>query len=118
LRCLRRMAALGVSILAGTDAGVAWTPFDLLPSELESLVSEVGLTPMQAIQGATGNAARVLGIDDSVGTLTAGRFADLIAMEGDPSVRIGDVRGVRTVMKGGKVVAQNGIVLDPAATAP
>jgi imidazolonepropionase-like amidohydrolase len=117
LRCLRRMAALGVTILAGTDAGVAWTPFDSLPSELESLVSEAGLTPMQAIQSATGTAARVLGIDGSVGTLEIGRVADLIAVEGDPSARIDDIRSVRMVMKEGVVVAQNGLVLDPPATA-
>jgi len=114
LRCLRRMTELGVSILAGTDAGVAWTPFDSLPAEMESLVSEVGLTPMQAIRAATGEAARVLGIDGSIGALTAGKVADLVAVEGDPSVRIGDIRFVRTVVKQGQVVAQNGVVLDPA----
>jgi imidazolonepropionase-like amidohydrolase len=105
LRCLRRMVELGVPILAGTDAGVAWTPFDSLPLELESLVSEVGLAPMQAIESATGEAARVLGIDDYVGTLVPGRLADLIAVEGDPSVRISDLRAVRMVMKEGKTMA-------------
>jgi imidazolonepropionase-like amidohydrolase len=116
LSCLRRMAALGVTILAGTDAGVAWTPFDSLPGELEALVSEVGLTPMQAIQAATGNAATVLGLDSSIGTLAPGKVADLIAVEGDPSVRISDIRSVRTVIKEGQLVAQNGVVLDPAPT--
>ena len=113
LRCLRRMAELGVTILAGTDAGVAWTPFDSLPLELELLVSEVGLAPIQAIQSATGDAARVLGIGGSVGTLVPGRVADMIAVEGDPSVRIGDLRSVRMVMQEGKTAAQNGVALDP-----
>lgn len=113
LGCLRKMTALGVSILAGTDAGVAWTPFDSLPDELEALVSDVGLTPMQAIQAATGNAARVLGLDRRLGTLVAGRVADLIAVEGDPSVSISDIRAARTVMKAGVVVARNGVVLEP-----
>jgi imidazolonepropionase-like amidohydrolase len=114
--CLRRMVALGVPIIAGTDAGVAWTPFNCLPDELELLVSEVGLTPMQAIQAATGLAARILGLDQRLGTLTPGRAADLIAVSGNPSVNIGDVRAVGTVIKAGEVVAQNGVVLDPVAT--
>jgi imidazolonepropionase-like amidohydrolase len=117
LGCLRRMATLGVTILAGTDAGVAWTSFESLPAELELLVSEVGVTPMQAIQAATSNAARVLGIDGSVGTVEAGRIADLIAVEGDPSMRVDDIRSVRMVMKEGRVVAQNGLVMDSRVTA-
>jgi imidazolonepropionase-like amidohydrolase len=113
LGCLRRMAALGVSIVAGTDAGVAWTPFNSLPGELESLVSEVGFTPMQAIQAATGGAARALGLDGVLGALVPGTLADLVAVDGDPSVRIDDVRSVRRVIKGGKTVVENGVVLDP-----
>ena len=70
---------------------------------------------MRAIQAATGTAARVLGLDDSFGTVAAGKVADLIAVDGDPSVRIGDIRSVRMVMKGGQVVARNGAVLDPSA---
>src|SRR5438309_2822869 len=113
LRCLRRMAALGVPIVAGTDAGVAWTPFNSLPGELESLVSEVGFTPMQAIQAATGSAARTLGLDGVLGALVPGRTADLIAVDGDPSIRIDDIRSVRMVVKGGKIVVENAVVLDP-----
>jgi imidazolonepropionase-like amidohydrolase len=111
LQCMRRMAALGVPIAAGTDAGVALAPFDSLLGELELLVSEVGLTPVDAIHAATGSAARSLGIGASVGTLVTGRAADLIAVDGDPSMRIEDLRSVRMVMKAGRAVAENGVVL-------
>lgn len=109
--CMRRMAQLGVPFVAGTDAGVSLTPFDSLPSELEIYVSEVGLSPIQAIQAATGTAARVLGLDSTLGTLLPGRAADLVAVEGDPSVRIQDVRNVRMVIKGGRIVVRDGVVL-------
>jgi imidazolonepropionase-like amidohydrolase len=112
LSCMQRSVALGVPIVAGTDAGVSLTPFDSLPDELALYVGQLGLTPMQAIQAATANAARALGVDDTLGTLVPGRAADLLAVDGDPSVRIEDLRSVRLVMKGGRTVVQNGVVLD------
>jgi imidazolonepropionase-like amidohydrolase len=111
LDCMRRMVTLGVPIVAGTDAGVSLVPFDSLAGELEIYVADLGLTPIQAIQAATGTAARVLGLGGTLGTLEPGRAADLVAVEGDPSVRISDVRSVRTVIKGGRTVVENAIVL-------
>jgi imidazolonepropionase-like amidohydrolase len=111
LACMRRMAALGVPFAAGTDAGVSLTPFDSLHNELAILASELGFTPLQAIAAATGVAAASLGIDASVGTLQVGRAADLLAVDGDPSTRIEDLRNVRRVLKGGRTVVQDGIVL-------
>ena len=111
LACMRRMAALGVTFAAGTDAGVSLTPFDSLPSELAILVSELGFTPLQAIAAATGVAATSLGVGASVGTLQVGRLADLLAVDGDPSTHIEDLRNVRRVLKGGRTVVQNGVVL-------
>lgn len=118
LSCLRRMVTLGVPFVGATDAGVAWTPFDSLPGELELLVSEVGLTPLQAITAATGTAARILGLSATLGTLTAGRTADLVAVEGDPSVRIEDLRAVHTVIKGGKLVVENGAFVSQRTSLP
>jgi imidazolonepropionase-like amidohydrolase len=116
VKCLQRMLSLGVPFVAGTDAGVAWTPFDSLAYELEMFVTEVGMTPLQAIHSATGAAARTLGLDGSVGTLAVGREADLIVVGGDPSLRIGDLRDVQLVMKSGAVVARNGQVLEVSAS--
>jgi imidazolonepropionase-like amidohydrolase len=108
---VRRIRELGVRVVAGTDAGVSLTPFDSLPRELEILVSEVGLSPLEAIQAATGDAARAIGIADTVGTLQPGQTADLIAVDGDPSVRIVDLRAVRRVIRGGRTVVSDGAFL-------
>jgi imidazolonepropionase-like amidohydrolase len=111
LACMRQMAALGVTFVAGTDAGVSLTPFDSLPSELELYVRELGFTPLQAIATATGEAAKLLGLGDTLGTLVPGKAADLVAVDGDPSVRIEDVRSVRRVLKTGRMVVDRGVVL-------
>jgi imidazolonepropionase-like amidohydrolase len=110
--CMRRARTTGAPIAAGTDAGVSNTPFDSLPRELEILVSDLGLSPVEAIHAATGGAARAIGIAEKVGTLQAGRAADMLVVDGDPSVRITDLRAVRMVIKGGRKVVENGVVLD------
>jgi imidazolonepropionase-like amidohydrolase len=73
--------AAGVKISAGTDAGGHGHPVNA--RELPCLV-EAGMSPMQALQTATGLAAECLGWERDVGTVQAGRFADLVAVEGDP----------------------------------
>jgi len=108
--CLRRMLQLGVPLVTGTDAGVSWTPFDSLAREIELLVTEVGMSPLQAIQSATGTAARALGLADRLGTVAVGRIADLIVVDGDPSMDIGALRQVRLVLQAGQVVARDGQV--------
>ncbi len=64
---------------------------------------EYGMTPMQAIQAATVHAAELLGWPDAVGASEAGRFADIIAVEGDPLDNVSLLEDVRFVMKGGKI---------------
>jgi imidazolonepropionase-like amidohydrolase len=64
---------------------------------------EWGMTPMQAIQSATVNAADLLGWSDRVGEVSAGRFADIVAVTGDPLRDITELERVRFVMKGGIV---------------
>ena len=110
LCCMRRMRELGVPFVAGTDAGVSLMPFDTLPRELEILVSDVGMSPLEAIHAATGASADVLGLA-TLGTLQPGKLADLLAVEGDPSERIQDVRKLKLVLKGGVAVAENGLLL-------
>jgi imidazolonepropionase-like amidohydrolase len=104
--------AMGVPIAAGTDAGVSNKPFDSLPEQLEIMVADLGLSPLEAIHSATGEAARAIGVADEVGTLQAGRAADMVVVDGDPAVRISDLRSVRMIIKGGRRVVQNGVVLD------
>jgi imidazolonepropionase-like amidohydrolase len=111
LEAMRRSRDMGVPIAAGTDAGTSHRPFDSLPRELEVMVTDIGLSPLEAIHAATGEAARAIGIADKVGTLTPGRAADILVVDGDPSERISDLRSVRMVMKGGRTVVENGVLL-------
>ena len=102
----RRASALGVSIVAGTDGLLI--PRDSLPGihrELELLVG-AGLTPMQALLSATGNAARALGVEGERGTLAPGRAADLLLLQGDPTLDIRNTRRIRHILKGGRLVSR------------
>jgi imidazolonepropionase-like amidohydrolase len=63
-----------------------------------------GLTPMQAIQSATANAAEALGRTADVGAIAVGRYADIVAVEGDPLTDIRVLERVSDVIKGGEVV--------------
>ena len=65
---------------------------------------KLGLTPAQAIQAATVNAADLMGWSDRIGTIEPGRYADIIAVTGDPLADVTELERVRFVMKGGVVV--------------
>jgi len=90
----------GVKIAFGTDAAVY--PHGLNAHEFAVYV-KMGMTPLEAIRTATVNAADLLGWSDRVGTVEPGKFADLIAVDGDPAKDVTTLQNVRFVMKGGKV---------------
>jgi imidazolonepropionase-like amidohydrolase len=95
----------GVKIVMGTDAGgFAWTGKGSLhqAGELDYYV-RYGMSPMDAIRTATVNAASLLGKTDSLGTIEAGKLADLIAVSGDPLADITELQRVKFVMKDGTV---------------
>src|SRR5579863_1856924 len=91
----------GVKVAFGTDSAVY--PHGLNAHEFAVMV-KLGLTPLQAIQAATINAADLLGWSDRVGSLEPGHFADLIAVDGDPLQDVTALEQVKFVMKGGEVV--------------
>ena len=91
----------GVRIAFGTDAGVY--PHGQNARQFSYMV-KYGLTPMQAIRAATLDAARAISRDAELGSITAGKWADMIAVEGDPLADIERLRTVAAVMKGGVVV--------------
>jgi imidazolonepropionase-like amidohydrolase len=95
-----RALAAGIPIAFGTDAGVF--PHGLNGREL-TLRVRVGEPPMRAIVSATKISAQVMGWEDRIGTVEPGKFADLIAVEGDPLDDISTLEHVRWVMKGGVV---------------
>ena len=90
----------GVKVAFGTDAAVY--PHGLNAGEFHVYV-RLGMTPLAAIQTATLNAADLLGWTKQVGTLEPGKFADLIAVDGDPTKDVTTLEHVRFVMKGGVV---------------
>jgi imidazolonepropionase-like amidohydrolase len=98
---LKAVAAGGGRIVAGTDAPIV--PYGLgLHFELESY-AHAGMTPFQALQTATLNAAQALGLGDELGTVQPGKVADLAFVAGDPLIDIRAARDVKRVMKGGRV---------------
>jgi imidazolonepropionase-like amidohydrolase len=90
----------GVKIAYGTDASVM--PHGLNGKDFAYLV-KAGMTPMQAIQTATVNAADLLGVTASSGSITAGKFADIIAVSNDPVADVSSLEHVQFVMKNGVV---------------
>jgi imidazolonepropionase-like amidohydrolase len=93
--------ASGVKVAFGTDAAVY--PHGLNAHEFAVMV-KLGLTPLQAIQSATINAADLLGWPGKVGTLEPGAWADIVAVDGDPLKDVTTLERVKFVMKGGEVV--------------
>ena len=75
--------------------------------EFEKLVKLGGMTPARAIQSGTIANATTMGWQNEVGSITAGKFADLVAVAGDPLADITELQRVRFVMKGGKVIRQD-----------
>jgi imidazolonepropionase-like amidohydrolase len=96
----QRAVQAGVKIAFGTDQGVAAHGDNA--QEFVYMV-EAGMPPMQAIQSATAEAAKLLGQEKNLGTVEAGKFADLVAVPGDPLADIKLVRQVSFVMKAGAV---------------
>ena len=98
---IARAFASGVKVAFGTDAAVY--PHGLNAHEFAVMV-KLGLTPLQAIQAATLNAADLLGWGGKVGTLESGAWADIVAVNGDPTKDVTTLEHVTFVMKGGEVV--------------
>jgi imidazolonepropionase-like amidohydrolase len=93
----------GVKMTFGTDAGVC--PYGVGARQFAFMV-RYGMTPMQAIQAATVNAADLIGHSELFGSITAGKSADIIAVKGDPLADIHALEHVDFVMKEGKVYKQ------------
>ena len=93
----------GVKLAFGTDAGVC--DYGTAGKQFAFMV-KYGMTPMQAIQAATSSAADLLGRSDQIGSIKKGKFADVIAVAGDPLKDVSLLENVQFVMKDGKVYKQ------------
>jgi Tol biopolymer transport system component/imidazolonepropionase-like amidohydrolase len=105
---IKAIASGGGRIIAGTDAPI--DPYGLgLHVELESYV-HAGLTPLQALQTATINAAQALGLEGQLGTIEPGKIADLTLVAGNPLEDIRHTRDVKHTIKGGRVYAVRDLI--------
>jgi imidazolonepropionase-like amidohydrolase len=104
----RKAVEAGVKMAFGTDLGVC--PYGSSPKQFAFMV-KYGMTPMQAIQAATSNAADLLGHSSEIGSIKPGKFADLVAASGDPLKDISVLENVEFVMKEGKVYKQGGVAV-------
>ncbi len=103
---VRKAIAMGVRIALGTDAAVF--PHGRNAEEFRQLV-ERGLAPIEALKAATSRDAELFGISERVGTIEAGKLADIVAMPGDPTVDIRRTEKVFFVMKEGVIVRHDGM---------
>ena len=99
----RKAVAAGVKMAFGTDAGVC--AYGTSAKQFAFMV-RYGMTPMQAIQAATSSAADLLGHSGEIGSIKPGKFADVIAVSGDPLADIRILEDVKFVMKAGKIYKQ------------
>jgi Amidohydrolase family len=99
LKLLKALYDAGVIIIPGTDSFFAGYA---LHHELE-LYARAGIAPLEVLRLATLTSAQVIGVDRERGVIAAGKLADLILVDGDPSVHIRDLDRVALVMKGGRI---------------
>jgi imidazolonepropionase-like amidohydrolase len=103
IESLQQALAAGVKVVAGTDAGGHMHHINA--QELQYLV-EAGMSPMQALQAATGWAAECLGLEGDIGTVQPGKLADLVVVDGNPLQDITllqDPQRIKLVLKGGQL---------------
>ena len=106
---LRRAHEAGVPLLCGSESGFSLTPYGHWHTrEIELFVTEIGLTPLEAITCATRNGARALRMDEgAIGVVAEGAAADLLVVDGDPATDVGvlgDRRNLRHVVSRGRLV--------------
>jgi len=94
----------GLKVMVGSGADGSTYPHGAQALDFEALVTQAGMSPARAIQAGTIVNAEVMGWQGQIGSISKGKFADLIAVAGDPLADITELQRVRFVMKGGKVV--------------
>jgi len=100
---LAEMRKLGVPIVAGTDLGAPLVyPGFSLHEELAMLVERGGFSPAQAIEDSTLQPAKLLGLENDVGTVQPGKFADLVLLDRDPLLNIANTKAIFAVIADGK----------------
>lgn len=97
-------ATKGLKVMIGSGVDGATFPHGTQALELEWLVKRAGMSPARAIQSGTIVNAEVMGWQDRIGSIEKGKYADLIAIAGDPLADITELQRVKLVMKGGRII--------------
>jgi imidazolonepropionase-like amidohydrolase len=97
-------ATKGIKLMVGSGADGSTFAHGTQALELVELVKHGGVPPARVLQSATMINAEALGWQDRIGSIEKGKFADLVAVSGDPLADITEVQRVKFVMKGGKIV--------------
>ena len=104
----RRARELGIRMCPGGDFGFAWNPHGEYAKDVQVFVDVIGFTPLEAITCATRHGAELMRMQDRIGTLTPGKLADLVVVDGDPlrDIAVLQDRARLSVMKGGQWVTR------------
>jgi imidazolonepropionase-like amidohydrolase len=97
-------ATRGIKVMMGSGVDGSTYPHGTQALDFEWLVKRAGLTPARAIQSGTTINAEALGWQDQIGSIDKGKYADMIAVSGDPVADITELQRVKFVMKGGKII--------------
>ncbi len=120
-RILTKAHKAGVMIMAGTDSGQGSVPYgEWHAREMEHLMTYLGMSAMDALLAGTKNAAFAMGMQDRIGTLEVGKFADILVVDGDPlhDIRVlQDKARLKVIMKDGRIVDTSRPLRQPAVYA-
>tara|TARA_B100000949_G_scaffold46843_1_gene40571 strand:- start:248 stop:1480 length:1233 start_codon:yes stop_codon:yes gene_type:complete len=108
---LRDMWHRGVKFVTGMDSGMTNAHFNDFAYIPEVMVNSMGISPMEAITCATKTSSECLGRDNEIGTITPGKSADVLIINGDPSVKIETLHNVDTIVARGSVIKESGQLL-------
>jgi imidazolonepropionase-like amidohydrolase len=104
---LQGMRKAGVEFMAGTDTPNIWGRVGQSLHKELALFVRAGFTPMEALQTATRNPAKYLGMLDSLGTVEAGKFADLVLLDANPLEDIANTQSIAAVILRGKLISKS-----------
>lgn len=114
----RAMKRAGVLISIHSDAGCSNLRFEAFPLNVVAAAALLEMTPIEAVNTATHGNAKALGIDGEVGSVQAGKAADLVIIEGNPLENLLDLAKVKMVIRTGRVVAEDRNLVQPITILP